>query len=202
MRIVPRALALEIKNEKSTPKYIVDVEIKLMAEQEPDLEIGPWSAPDWQYPVTFLPAFEAVRCAGRQSDQAAWELAVRIRRAFFHESRCVSMRHVLIELAREGGLDLGRFCRDWDSGAERATVLAESHRGWDELKVPGSPTFVLPGGRQVHNPGALRVTWSPRHEVQKVDPPASPWREAFRDFLDEALGRARSGILLAPSAPA
>ncbi len=177
---------LEIKNSSSTPKYIVDVEIALMAEQEPDLPIGPWTAPDWQYPATVLPAFEALRCAARQGERQAWEFSWRVRRAFFRESRCISMRHVLLELAAESDLEVDRFGRDWDSGAERPTVLAESHHGWEEIKVPGSPTFVLPSGRQVHNPAAARVTWGPKHEVLKVAPPRQPWREAYREILDAA----------------
>src|SRR5216110_2848671 len=95
VRIDWRALSLEVKNGKSTPKNIVDVEIPLMAQQEPDLPIGPWKAAEWQYPVTILPAFEALKCAALQSNRAAWEFSWRARRAFFGESRCLSMRHVL-----------------------------------------------------------------------------------------------------------
>jgi hypothetical protein len=186
VRIAWRSLALEIKNRKSTPKHIVDVEIPLMAEQEPDLPIGPWRAPEWQYPATILPAFEAVKCASLQGDERAWEFAWRTRRAFFAESRCISMRHVLLDLAGESDLDVNRFAQDWDSGTRRAEVLADTHRGWEELRVPGSPTFVLPSGRCVHNPGAYRVTWGPNHEIEQVDPPEQPWREAFRELLNEA----------------
>ena len=186
LRIAWKALSLEIKNGKSTPKFIVDVEIDLMAEQEPTLPIGPWKAPEWQYPVTILPAFEALDCAARQGDRQAWELSWRLRKAFFEESRCISMRHVLCELARESGLDLDRFTGDWDSGSSRPVVLADSHRGWEELRVEGSPTFVLPSGRQVHNPAASKVTWGPKHEPLKVKPFRGDWREVYRAFLEEA----------------
>jgi hypothetical protein len=187
LTFVSRALALELKNSKSTPKPIVDVEIGLMAEQEPDLPIRPWSAPEWCYPVTLLPAFEAVSCARRQAAERAEEYAWLARLAFFDRSRCVSMRHVLVELAGEAGLDVERFTRDWDSGSARPEILAESHHGWEELKVPGSPTFVLPSGRQIHNPGAVRVTWGPKYQVQRVDPPEKPWRQAFEELFEAAL---------------
>jgi predicted DsbA family dithiol-disulfide isomerase len=186
VRVALRALSLEIQNAKPTPKNIVDTEIPVMAEQEPALPIGPWQAAEWQYPVTILPAFEALRCAQLQGDGLAWEFNWRVRRAFFKENRCISMRHVLAELADDSGLDVERFCRDWDSGAERRNVIAESERGWKQLKVPGSPTFVLPSGRQVHNPGAIRVTWGPEHEIQKVEPPERPWLEAYRELLAAA----------------
>jgi predicted DsbA family dithiol-disulfide isomerase len=187
VRIAWKSLALEIQNSKPTPKNIVDVEISLMREQEPDLPIGPWKSADWHYPVTILPAFEALRCAALQGDQQAWEFSWRVRKAFFDEGRCISMRHVLLDLAGESGLDVNRFRCEWDSGTARSTVLAESQRGWDELQVPGSPTFVLPRGRRIHNPGAVRVTWGPNQEVKNIEPPERPWSEAYREFLDEAV---------------
>ena len=192
LRVAWKALALEIKNEQPTPKFILDQENPLMAQQEPDLPIGPWRAADWQYPATLMPGFEALACAERQGDDPAWEFSWRVRAAFFAESRCVSMRHVLREIAGESGLDLARFTRDWDSGVQRSKVLAESHTGWEVLKVEGSPTFVLPSGRHVHNPAALKATWSKNKEILKVDPPPDApngdWRTVYRDFLDEAAG--------------
>jgi predicted DsbA family dithiol-disulfide isomerase len=180
-----KALSLEIHNRQPTPKNIVDVEIDLMLQQEPQLPIGPWKAPDWQYPATILPAFEGLDCAMLQGDGQAWEFNWRVRKAFFDEGRCISMRHVLVDLAAESGLDVDRFSGDWDSGGSRSKVLADSRRGWEELQVPGSPTFVLPGGRRIHNPGAFRVTWGANHEVKRVDQPERAWREVYREFLDE-----------------
>jgi predicted DsbA family dithiol-disulfide isomerase len=186
VRIAWQALSLELHNREATPKNIVEAEIPLMAWQEPDLPIGPWKAADWQYPATILPAFEALRCAELQSDSLAWEFSWMLRKAFFADSRCISMRHVLLELSHECGLDVERFSRDWDSGAQRPLVIAESQRGWEQVKVPGSPTFVLPSGRRIHNPGALRVSWGPNAELQKIEPPEQPWLEAFDQFLVEA----------------
>ena len=161
-----------------------------MRQQEPSLPIGPWKAPEWQYPATVLPAFEALACAEQQGDDAAWAYSWRVREAFFTESRCISMRHELRKLARESGLDLARFQQDWDGGSERQRVLAESHHGWEALKVRSSPTFVLPNGRQVNNPAALEVTWSDGKQIQKVAPPSDApdgdWRRVYRAFLDEA----------------
>lgn len=188
LRIAWRALSLEWKNASSTPKHIVDDEFILMARQDPSLPISAWRAPEWQYPVTLLPAFEAARCAANQGEAPAREFNWRVRLAFFQQSRNIAMRHVLLELAAESGLEVERFQRDWDSGRERPAVLEESHRGWEELKVDGSPTFVLPAGRQVHNPGAWRITWGPRHAVEKIDLPERPWRAIYAEMLDEAAG--------------
>ena len=191
LRINWRSLSLELRNERSTPKGVVDVEIPLMLHQEPELPIAPWRAKEYTYPVTFLPAFEALKCAELQGDDLAWAFSWRVREAFFRDSLCVSMRHVLVRLAREAGLDVDRFTTDWDAGTQRPRVLAESNKGWYDLKVNGSPTFVLPSGRQVSNPGGLKVKWGPNHEILAVDPadcPDGDCLRVFRDFLDEACG--------------
>ena len=161
-----------------------------MLQQEPDLPIGPWSAPEWQYVPTLLPAFEAEKAAAQQGDEAAWEFAWRLRYAFFAESRTICMRFELEEIARAAGLDVDRFLADWDSGLLREPVEAESHHGWEVLEVPGSPTFVLPSGKQIGNPGAVRVTWGPNHEVLEVQPadcPNGDCLQPFRDMLDEVV---------------
>ena len=78
-----------------------------------------------------------------------------IRGAFFAESRCVSMRHVLLDLAERVGLTMDRFERDFDSGQAKELVIAEAREGWERLKAPGSPTLVLPTGMQVSAPAEL-----------------------------------------------
>ncbi|MBI3968045.1 MAG: DsbA family protein [Chloroflexi bacterium] len=189
LRIVWRSLSLEIQNERPTPKRIVDNEVSVMLQQEPELPMRPWSAPVHEYPVTFLPAFEAIKCAELQGDDQAWALSWRIREAFFRDHLCVSMRHVLIRLAGEVGLDVAAFSSEWDLGRHRPAVLAESESGWRRVRVPGSPTFVLPSGRKVFNPAAAKVTWGPNHEPLEVNPPDCPGGDClqvFRDLLDEA----------------
>lgn len=190
VRILFRALCLELKNGRSTPKPVVDAEIPLMAQQEPDLPIGPWRAPEWKYVPTFLPVFEAAKAAEQQGDEAIWRFEWEVRRAFFAESRTVCMRFELAEVARAAELDIDRFLRDWDSGRFRQPVEEESRHGWEVLEVPGSPTFVLPSGKQVANPGAARVKWGKNYEILEVTPPDCPngdCLQVFRDMLDEAI---------------
>ncbi len=137
VRVSWKTLALEIKNRDGTPKHIVDEEIGVLQRLDPELPIRPWSAPEWQYPQTILPAFEAIASAEEQGDGPAWEYSWRVRVAFFAESRCISLRHVLIDLARESGLGVERFVAAWDSGLHRPRILADSHRGWEEITVQG-----------------------------------------------------------------
>ena len=144
-----KSLPLEYVNRQPTPKPVLDSECPLLMLAEPELPWEPWHAPLWQWPVTLWPAFEAVKCAERQDMALADDLDWAIRTAFFAESRCVSMRHVLLELAERVGLAMDRFARDFDSGQAKALVMEEAHAGWARLKVPGSPTLVLPSGRQI-----------------------------------------------------
>jgi len=59
------------------------------------------------------------------------------------------MRHVLFELAERVGVDMKRFASDFDHGVTKHLVLQDAQEGWERLKVEGSPTFVLPSGKQI-----------------------------------------------------
>ena len=194
VRIVFSSLSLEIENGRCTPKPILDLEFLLIAQQEPEIPIHPWRTPEWQFVPTLLPAFEAEKAAALQGDDAAWEFSWRLRHAFFYRSRTICMRNELEAVARDAGLDVERFLGDWDSGRLREQVLADTRRGWDELRVDGSPTFVLPNGKQVHNPGAWRVEWSRNHlDVESIDRDVCPdgdCLQPFRAMLDEVIGMA------------
>jgi predicted DsbA family dithiol-disulfide isomerase len=147
-----KSLPLEYVNRQPTPKHVLDSECPLLMLAEPELPWEPWHAPLSEWPVTLWPAFEAVKCAELQDMAMADDLDWAIRTAFFAESRCISMRHVLFELAERVGLEMDRFSRDFDQGKAKAQVIAEAREGWERLKVAGSPTFVLPSGRQVSDP--------------------------------------------------
>lgn len=187
-----RSLSLEYINRRGTPKPILDLETGYMKQIEPDLPVKPWSRPDWQWPVTFWPAFEALECAQAQGHRQAFELGWELRRTFFEESHSPSLRSEIFRLARETatatGLDPDRFETDWDSGRYKQNVIEDSQRGWHELKVKNSPTFVLPDGRQFSNPAAGEMQLDLKNKVVKGYTPAGEdWREFYRSFLDAAV---------------
>jgi predicted DsbA family dithiol-disulfide isomerase len=191
VRIAFRSLSLELQNGRCTPKPILDVEFLLIAQQEPEIPIHPWRSPEWQFVPTLLPAFEAEKAAALQGDDAAWEFSWRVRHAFFYRSRTICMRNELESVAHDAGLDSERFLKDWDSGLLREPVLADTERGWNKLQVAGSPTFVLPNGKQIHNPGGWRVEWSRNHlDVKSIDKDVCPRGDClqpFREMLNEAI---------------
>jgi predicted DsbA family dithiol-disulfide isomerase len=160
-----RSLAIEFLDSKCTPKGILDAETPILMREEAGIPHSPWRAHEWEWPVTMWPAFEAVKAAERQGWRRAHELDWRLREAFFSRSRCISMRHVLLDEARAVPLEMDDFTRDWDAGTCKAQVLAEAREGWEDLKLQASPTFLLPDGARFENPV------SPHVELSEDDPP-------------------------------
>lgn len=153
VRFRSRCLSIELDVEEPTPKPILDVETPMLATLENDLPYRPW--PEGRtsaWPVTFLPAFEAVKAAEDLDPELAWDLDWRIREAFFAEHRCVSLRHVLADLAEDVGLDRQAFLDAYDEG-HREAVVAETREGWYDEGFTHSPTLRLPDGTSHVNPG-------------------------------------------------
>jgi predicted DsbA family dithiol-disulfide isomerase len=153
VQLVWRALSLEYVNKVPNSRPLFEAELKLFQQIDSSLPMRSWARPEWDWPATLWPAFEALACAQAQGSDAAWAMSWGLRYAYFAQSRTIALRHELLAIAeqvsQEAPLDLARFAEDWDSGRYKGAVLAESRRGWHELKVAGSPTFVLPDGRQV-----------------------------------------------------
>lgn len=189
-----RSLALEYVNKRSTPKHVLDSETPFLMLEELDIPYQPWHRPASEWPVTMWPAFEAIKCAERQGDALAAELDWAIRAAFFAHSRCISMRHVLFELAERIGLDMGRFAEDWDGGVTKREVLEEARAGWEQLKVEGSPTFVLPSGRQASYLALPKIKLDEKQHARVVEVQPAPCQgdeclQALRELFDETLAR-------------
>jgi predicted DsbA family dithiol-disulfide isomerase len=70
-----------------------------------------------------LPAFDAVWAASRRGHVIGMDYDLRVRRGFFGEGRNIGRPEVLLDIAREGSLDIPRFQRDVGSQEARAAVL-------------------------------------------------------------------------------
>jgi len=105
-----------------------------------------------------------------------------LRQALFRDSRCIALRHVILEVA-EGcdRVDAAALKADLDAGTARGPMLAdyEAHAG----DVQGSPHLFLADGSDVHNPG-IQIGWSGGGEgrgfpvVESDDP--SVWDDLVR----------------------
>lgn len=196
--IVHKCLALEYVNKRGTPKNILNAETPILMLEEPDIPYHPWHRPLTEWPVTMWPAFEAIKCAEQQGLAQADELDWAIRKAFFAESRCISMRHVLFDLAEEVGLDMVRFAEAYDSGQTKRLVLEEAQAGWEKLKVEGSPTFVLPNGKQVSYLALPKIKMDPKQNYRAAHVQPAPCSgegclDLLRQMFDRALDEASQG---------
>lgn len=158
VRIDHRSFPLEVVNERATPWKVLTAEVPVVAALEPDASWQVWQAPPWEWPVSTLPALEAVQAAKEQSLRASEDLDHALRRALFAESRCITMRHVVVAVARTvPTVDADAIERALDDGRCRATVM-EQLRTADTQGVAGSPHVFLPDGTDAHNPG-IAMHW-------------------------------------------
>jgi predicted DsbA family dithiol-disulfide isomerase len=147
-----RAFPLELVNERPTPKRILDEEIPVAGALEPSAEWQVWQRESHEWPVTTLLPLEAVAAARELGQDAHERLAFGLRHALFAQSRCVSLRHEVLSVARDEGIDTWALARALDNGRARRVVLDQFHDHVDG-PVKGSPHLFLPDGSDVHNPG-------------------------------------------------
>jgi predicted DsbA family dithiol-disulfide isomerase len=151
-----RAFPLELFNEKVNSLRGVNSEVPVVGALCPEAGWQLWQAPDWEYPVTTLPPMEAVQAAARQSLAAAEELDRGLRRAFWSQSRTISMRHVICQVAAEcRSVDVDRLTADLDAGVARQSLFthfAQARGG----RVNCSPHVFLHDGTNIANPGVSR----------------------------------------------
>jgi predicted DsbA family dithiol-disulfide isomerase len=152
------AFPLELFNNEPTPFRMRAAEWPVAAQLAPRAGWAAWSAPEQAWPVTMLPPMEAVQAAKFQSLAASEELDRGLRRAFWGESRCISLRHVILEVANEcESLDVATLADALDDGRARRSVLDDwaVARG-DEVR--GSAHLFAPGGTNGQNPG-ITIGW-------------------------------------------
>ena len=158
----PRAFPLELINEQSTPKKTLDAEIPVVGTLDPTAGWQIWQRDDAEYPVTSLPALEAVHAAKKQGPTVAEQLDRALRRAFFGSSVSVSMRHEILEVAAGvEGLDVDLLGDELDSGAARS-ALSRDHLAAETDAVQGSPHLFLADGTNAANPG-IEMHWEGEH---------------------------------------
>lgn len=153
VRFAHRPFPLEVVNAEPTPKPVLDGEIPAVGALDPDAGWQVWVAPPSTYPVSTLPALEAVQAAHAQSPVAAEQLDRALRRALFAEGRCITMLHEIVAVAEScSAVDAAEIERVLWDGSFRHRVVA-----WlDDARsatVQGSPHLFLPDGTDAHNPG-------------------------------------------------
>jgi predicted DsbA family dithiol-disulfide isomerase len=171
VRLVHRAFPLELVNEQPTPKPTLDAEIPVTAKLVNGV-FRSWSGAVHEWPVTTLLALEAVRAAGNRGEAVDRAL----RRAFFHDSRCISLHTVVVDVASHAGADVADALAD---GRCRRAVMDDLAVARSSA-VKGSPHAFLHDGSDAHNPG-IEMHWAAGRPVIDDDDPKA-W--------DELIGRA------------
>jgi predicted DsbA family dithiol-disulfide isomerase len=187
IRFDHRAFPLEIFNEQPTPKKTLDAEISVAGGLDPDARWQMWQRPEFEYPVTMLPALEAVQATKEQSLASSEALDLALRVAFFGSSETVSMRHVILAIANDcPSVDADRLAVALDRGVARAAVM-EQKRAAESDEVQGSPHLFFADGSDAHNPG-IEMEWAGDHgaggPVIDEDHP-----EIYLDLLQRAAGK-------------
>lgn len=131
--------------------------LRTVAERFPHIEVHPeiWlkaRPPTSASAHLFMKAVERWSCetgtAGSHSsekifDQILWAF----RCAFFRDCRDVARRDVQCEIAEALGADIVAIAKHIDSGVAFAELAAD-YKDADEMRIEGSPSFVLNEGRQ------------------------------------------------------
>ncbi|MFG2231001.1 DsbA family protein [Streptomyces sp. NPDC048723] len=159
-----RAFPLELLNDAPSPRPGTDSEVGRMASLEPAAGWQLWQAKDWLYPSTTLPALEAVQAAKEQSLAASEQLDLGLRKAFWAESRSVSNRKVILDVAAETGVvDVTALAEALDDGRARSTLSGQASDARTQA-VRCSPHLFLPNGSDWANPG-IDVRWEGSYGV-------------------------------------
>ncbi|MGH2383115.1 MAG: DsbA family oxidoreductase [Candidatus Limnocylindria bacterium] len=152
------AFPLELFNNEPTPRPQRESEGRIAETLAPRAGWQPWLAPDHHWPVTLLPPMEAVHAAKLQSFAASEELDRGLWRAFWGESRCISLRHEILEVANEcESLDVATLADALDDGRARRAMLDD----WVTARgdaVRGSAHLFAPDGENAQNPG-ISIGW-------------------------------------------
>lgn len=179
-----RAFPLELFNNQPTPRRGLDAEIPVAGALEPDAGWSLWDKDPHTYPVTMIPAMEAVYAAKPQGLGLSDRLDRALRFAFFGEARCVSMHHEILSVAGKiEGMDVERLERDISAGSFRTRVFEDKVMA-EENGVKGSPHLFFPDGSDAHNPG-VKTRWSGSKTggfpIVKEDHP-----EVYKELIERA----------------
>lgn len=185
-----RAFPLELFNAAPTPKPILDAEIVAIAGHQPTLGWKPWPAPDANYPVTTLPAMEAVQAAKDPAVGgllASDELDAALRAAFYTDGRCISIHPVILDVATHcRHVDVGQLAARLARGTGRERVYQQ----WEAAKdshVEGSPQLFTADGWAAHNPG-VTYHWTARPPAgfPRLENYIPDWTDQLLDTLTTA----------------
>jgi 2-hydroxychromene-2-carboxylate isomerase len=141
-------------NTRATPKWILDAETPVAGRLAPEAGWQMWQRESHDYPVTTLLALEAVQAAKEQSLEASESLDAALRGALFGQSRNLSMRHEILDVAAGcAAVDEDALRKSLDHGSARHLLFEQVEVAREHVR--GSPHLFLADGSDAHNPGVV-----------------------------------------------
>lgn len=164
-----RVFPLELINAEPAPQPAHDAEVSQIMAVRAELGWAAWSGPDWAYPVTTLPALQAVQAAKIQGLQAADALDAALRSAFYVEGRSISLVPVIEEVARQcPAVDAERLADTLRAGAGQVAVNTDFQVAAGGT-IQGSPHFWTAAGPYAANPGVDDVANFQHYDASWAD---------------------------------
>ncbi|MER5562127.1 hypothetical protein ABT071_26360 [Streptomyces sp. NPDC002506] len=115
-----------------------------------------------------------------------------LRRAFWAQGRCTSLRHVIFDIAEEmGAVDIDVLAGALDSGSARAAIMARYEAACDG-RVTCSPHVFPHDGTNRANPG-IEASWENAGFGTGYPVIDKDGSEVYADLLNHAAGRAGVG---------
>ncbi len=164
-----KALPLEWVNGVPTSRESLEAEWWIAAVHDQRAVFGVYR--DSSFPNTAIPAFRAAKAALIQSYDKFLEFDLQVRRAMFQEGIDISRIEVLLSIANRVGLNVDSFKRYMDSEESLEAVRQDYKQSQERLDPQGSPSFVLPNGKQLYNPAAASIAWEGDRIIGVTPPP-------------------------------
>lgn len=189
LHIDHRVFPIELLNTAPGTRHGSDSEIPVLGALERDAGWQLWQGPDYHYPSTVLPAFEAVQAAKAQGLDVSERLDRALRRAFWARSRPIHLHHEILAVdATVENLDSDRLDADLRAGTSRRAIF-------DDLDVAQSgavtmsPHLFLPDGTSHANPGVTvhwQGDWAKGFPIVDANDPAT-----IHDLIERAMAATR-----------
>ena len=110
-------------------------------EQEEGIAFNPWKK--GPYPTWGMPALRASKAAALQGDKKWSRFHLAVMKAFYTDGRDISSEQVLEEIAKETGLNLEEFAREFNDPKWENVVYEETREAQEVCGIRSIPAVVV-----------------------------------------------------------
>ena len=112
-------------------------------EHEEGIVFNPWKS--GPYPTWGMPALKASKAAALQGKEKWRSFHLAVMKAFYTEGRDISKSEILEEVARETGLAMDHFIKEYNNQKWEDLVYEETRRGQEVFNIRSIPAVVVEG---------------------------------------------------------